>query len=209
MNGLLPMSLITVETIQRWDRFYRGNFINSLSGYKPVSLIGTINEKGTTNVGLFSNIVHIGADPALIGFINRPRQAAPHTIANIEANGWFTINHIHPGIVTKAHQCSAKYPEEVSEFLATELTTQFIDPCKAPFVSESKIKYALQLQEIIPISVNQTFLVIGAVRFVQLEDGLVQEDGSIDLTNAQSMCSSGLHRYYEPHFHSHFDYAKP
>ena len=66
--------------------------MNSLSGFRPVSLIATINEQGVSNLGVFSNIVHLGADPALIAFINRPREAAPHTIRNIEIRGKYTIN---------------------------------------------------------------------------------------------------------------------
>jgi flavin reductase (DIM6/NTAB) family NADH-FMN oxidoreductase RutF len=83
-----------MKEIGEWDRFYRANFINSLSGFKPVSLVSTINAAGISNLAIFSNIVHIGADPALVGFINRPREAAPHTIENIEQTGYYTINHI-------------------------------------------------------------------------------------------------------------------
>ncbi|MBX2969214.1 MAG: hypothetical protein KF803_07565 [Cyclobacteriaceae bacterium] len=64
------MKLISASEISSWSRFYRGNFINSLSGFKPVSLIGTISETGQTNLAIFSNIVHLGADPALVGYVN-------------------------------------------------------------------------------------------------------------------------------------------
>jgi ferritin len=74
----------SLSELQTWDRFTRANFINSLSGFKSLSLIGTVNDKGVSNLAVFSNIVHLGADPALIGFINRPLSAAPHTIQNIQ-----------------------------------------------------------------------------------------------------------------------------
>ena len=97
----------------KWDRFYRANFLNSLSGFKSASLIGTISESGIPNLAIFSNIVHLGADPALIGFVNRPLAAAPDTIANIQATGVYTINHIQEAFYQKAHQTSAKYPAEM------------------------------------------------------------------------------------------------
>ena len=77
-------STYSIAEIQSWDRFTRANFINTLSGFKSLSLIGTVNGKGISNLAIFSNIVHLGADPALIGFINRPLEAAPHTLQSIQ-----------------------------------------------------------------------------------------------------------------------------
>ena len=112
------MHVYTKEEIAGWERFYRANVINSVTGFKSVSLIGTSNDNGQTNLGVFSSIVHIGSDPALVGYINRPRSAAPHTLANIESTGKYTINHIQPMFLHQAHQTSAKYPEDISEFEA-------------------------------------------------------------------------------------------
>ncbi len=120
------MELITYSTVQTWERFYRANFINSLTGFKSVNLIGSVNQRTQTNLGIFSSIVHIGSDPALVGYINRPIQGAPHTLANIESMQVYTINHIDPSFLKEAHQTSAKYPEEVSEFEEVGLTPEFL-----------------------------------------------------------------------------------
>jgi flavin reductase (DIM6/NTAB) family NADH-FMN oxidoreductase RutF len=190
------MEIISSSTIQTWERFYRANFINSLTGFKSVSLIGTINQKGQTNLAIFSSVVHLGSDPALIGFINRPIQAAPHTLANIQATEIYTINHVHPSILELAHQTSAKYPEEVSEFDELGLTPEFIDATAAPFVKESKVKYALTLEEIIPIKLNNTFLVIGKLQHVALGENILLSDGFLELDKASSLCSNGIDAYY-------------
>jgi flavin reductase (DIM6/NTAB) family NADH-FMN oxidoreductase RutF len=203
------MTIVSLPTIQSWDRFYRGNFINSLSGYKSVSLIATINQAGVTNLSIFSNIVHLGADPALIGFINRPREAAPHTLANIEATGVYTINHIHTAIVAQAHLTSAKYPEGVSEFTETGLTPQWTEGCQAPFVKESLCGYSLELVEIVPIKQNQTFLVIGAIKMVKYEEASVQADGFLNLHKIESVASLGIDAYYKPTPIARYEYAKP
>ncbi len=203
------MVKFSLSDIESWDRFYRGNFINSLSGFKSVSLIGTVNNDGLSNVAIFSNIVHIGADPALIGYINRPKQAAPHTIKNIENSGQYSINHIHPAIVAAAHQTSAKYPEEESEFSATGLTELYRPGCIAPFVAESKIQYAMELVEILPIKHNNTFFVIGAVQDVYLDDeSVIGEDGFINADNAGTITSLGVDAYYTTDKIARFPYAK-
>jgi flavin reductase (DIM6/NTAB) family NADH-FMN oxidoreductase RutF len=203
------MESYTQADIASWERFYRANFINSLSGFKSASLIGTSDKEGNPNLGIFSSIVHIGSDPALIVYINRPRAAAPHTLANIEATGVYTINHIHPGFTAKAHQTSAKYSKDVSEFDEAGLTPEYIDNFTAPFVSESQVKYALLLQEIIPITLNGTFLVIGKVQAVFLKEGLLQPDGYIELQAAETICCNGLDGYYKTTQLGRYSYAKP
>jgi len=177
----------TIEEIQGWNRFYRANFVNSLSGFKPVSLIASQNEQGQVNLAIFSNIVHVGADPALIAFINRPREAAPHTISNIESTGRYTINHIHSAFVEKAHQ-TKDFP--------------------VPFVLESHIQYALELSEIIPIRQNGTFLVVGKLLHAFVEQTIIADDGYIDLSKAGSVVSNGIDGYYSVQPIARFAYAK-
>ncbi|MCU0420739.1 MAG: flavin reductase family protein [Cyclobacteriaceae bacterium] len=203
------MTSFTQSEIQSWERFYRGHFINSLSGYKSGSLIATASPEGHTNVAIFSNLVHIGADPALIGFVNRPRAAAPHTLTHIEATGVYTINHIREEMIAQAHQSSAKYPELVSEFEAVGLTALWRDGFRAPYVAESAVQYGMTLVEIIPIRHNGTFLVIGAVQDVWLAEGCVQADGFIDLEKAGSIATLGIDGYYRAQRIQRFGYAKP
>ena len=203
------MEVISSSTIQTWERFYRANFVNSLTGFKSVSLIGTISQSGQTNLAIFSSVVHLGSDPALIGFINRPIKAAPHTLANIQSTGTYTINHVHPSFLELAHQTSAKYPEEVSEFDELGLTPEFFEATAAPFVKESKVKYALTLEQIIPIKVNNTFLVIGKLQSVALEEDILLPDGFLELDKASSICSNGIDAYYSTQLIDRYEYAKP
>lgn len=198
----------TLQEVKSWDRFYRGNFINSISGFKSVSLIGTVDANKNPNLAIFSNIVHLGADPALIGFINRPREATPHTLANIENTHCYTINHIQEEFVEKAHQTSAKYGSGESEFEKTGLTPLWTEDCKAPYVKESNVRYALSLQEIIPLKKNNTFLVIGAIQDIYVPKAAVQTDGFVDLENVGSLASLGLDGYYKTSLLSRYAYAK-
>jgi flavin reductase (DIM6/NTAB) family NADH-FMN oxidoreductase RutF len=203
------MQHFSIQEIRQWDRFYRANFINSLSGFKPVSLIGSISKMDVSNLAIFSNIVHIGADPALIGFINRPVEAAPHTISNIQETKQYTINHIHESIIAAAHQTSAKYAAGETEFAATGLTAIYKKNFKAPFVAESNIQYALELAEIVPIISNNTFLVIGEVKDVYVAKAIVQQDGFIAIEKAGSIASLGIDGYYTASPIARYAYAKP
>ena len=198
----------SITEINAWDRFYRANFVNSLSGFKPVSLIATANREGETNLAVFSNIVHIGADPALMGFINRPREAAPHSLKNIESTGFYTINHIHADFVSKAHQTSAKYPEGISEFDMVGLTPEYKADFPVPFVMESHVQYAMELSEVIPLRMNNTFMVVGKLQHVFIEKAIIANDGFIDVSKVGSLVSLGLDAYYTTTPVTRLEYAK-
>ena len=198
----------SINEIQEWDRFYRANFINCLSGFKPAGLIGTIDKQQKPNLAIFSNIVHLGADPALIGFINRPQTASPHTIANIKTTEQFTINHIQAAFVNKAHQTSAKYETGKSEFEATGLMPVYKNNFKAPFVAESNIQIALELVEIVPIKHNGTFMVIGSLKDAYVDKEIISADGYIDIQKSGSIVSLGIDGYYSCEAISRFEYAK-
>ena len=202
------MQQYTKEAIGNLDRLYRANFINSITGYKPGNLIGTINEQGITNVAIFSSVVHLGADPALIGFIQRPLTATSHTFKNIMDTGEYTINHIHHAIAENAHYTSAKFADGISEFDACGLTPQYTDSLAAPFVKESRIKMGLKLVETIPIKHNNTILVIGSIEHIILEDDLQEQDGTINLASAGTIACSGLDTYYTVTKLAQYPYAK-
>ncbi|MDZ7604324.1 MAG: flavin reductase [Cyclobacteriaceae bacterium] len=172
-------------------------------------MIGTINQNGQTNLAIFSSLIHLGSDPPLVGYINRPIIATPHTLSNIRSTGIFTVNHIHPSFLALAHQSSAKYPEGTSEFDELGLTPEFLENTKAPFVKESKVKYALTLEEIISIKLNSTFLVIGKISHVVLEDNILSPDGFLELDKSASLCSNGTDAYYTTQLIDRYEYAKP
>ena len=68
----------------KMDKFYNANFINSLSGIKSANLIGTKDSNNQTNLAIFSSIIHIGSNPPLLGFINRPHSVERHTLEKNE-----------------------------------------------------------------------------------------------------------------------------
>lgn len=193
---------------QAYERFFRANLINSLTGYKPAMLVGTANTAGQPNLAIFSSIVHLGADPALIGFIQRPVGVSGDTFRNILATGVYTINHVHAHIIDRAHYTSARFGSDISEFDACGLTPQYIDGFTAPFVQESRIRMGLELVEVVPIVHNNTSLVIGKLLHVLMDEDSLDLDGNIKLNTVQSVCVSGLETYHQPEPLMKLPYAK-
>jgi flavin reductase (DIM6/NTAB) family NADH-FMN oxidoreductase RutF len=195
--------------IAEMNKRYRAMFINSLSGFKAVSLVGTIDSNQKTNLAVFSSVIHIGSHPPLIGLIMRPDSVPRHTYKNILETNCFTINHIHSDIYKKAHQTSARYPETISEFDAVGLTPEFHNIIAAPYVQESYVKYGLEFVEKHELKINDTILVIGKIVEVFLPDQTVTADGYIDIEKANSITCSGLDSYHTTSRLSRLTYAKP
>ncbi len=199
---------MTNQDIDKLERYYRANLINSVTGYKPANLIGTINDEGITNVAIFSSIVHLGSNPALIAFVQRPLIDTSHTYKNIKANGQYTINHVNTSIVENAHYTSAKYGDGISEFDTCKLTAEYIPNFAAPFVAESVIKIGLQYVQEIPITINNTTLIIGEIKHLILAPEYIKPDGTINLEKANTIAISGLDTYYTGNKLAQYPYAK-
>lgn len=199
---------ITSKDIESYERYFRANLINSATGYKPAMLIGTQNLSGQTNLALFSSVFHLGADPALVGFIQRPVGQSGDTFRNITATRAYTINHVHENMVVQAHYTSARFASGVSEFDMCKLTPHSIEGFSAPFVKESKVKMGLELVETTPIRHNNTHLVIGLIKHIFLEPGCLESNGNINLGKAGDVCISGLENYHQVQWLSSLPYAK-
>ena len=187
----------------------RAQLINSISGFRSVALIGTIDTQGQTNLAIFSSIVHIGSNPPLLSFIMRPDSVERHTLTNIMDTGFYTINHINSSMYEKAHQTSARYPKSVSEFDAAQLTPVFKNDFVAPFVAESQIQIGMEFRERIEININQTSMIIGEIKFVHYPTSCLLEDGFIDIEKAGTITSTGLDSYHTTQVLKRLEYAKP
>ncbi len=204
------MKHFTKENLGELDKLARVNLINSISGYKPANLIGTVSAAKQTNLAIFSSVVHLGTNPPLFGFVTRPTTEVPrHTYENIKEIGVYTINHVHESFVERAHYTSAKFDRETSEFAACQLTEEYLDDFAAPFVRESAVKLGLRFVEEIPIKLNGTILIIGELEHLILPENVLQTDGSVDLNSAGDVCISGLDGYHAVEKAVRFPFAKP
>lgn len=186
---------IDLTEILSWEQKYRIRFMNSISGYKSVHLIGTQDADGKTNLAIFNSIVHIGAAPPLIGFIVRPITEDRHTYRNFLDTGYCTINHVHKSFLKQAHYTSVNFAKDVSEFEKCNLTEEHIEGFVAPFVEESKIKFGLKLKEDITIEANGTHLLIGELECILIEEGAIEQNGQLDLESVNDVCVTGLNQY--------------
>jgi flavin reductase (DIM6/NTAB) family NADH-FMN oxidoreductase RutF len=188
-----------MQTLYRADfeameRRYRATFFNTLSGYKSISLVGTASAQ--PNLAIFNSVFHVGANPAALGLVFRPDTVERHTLNNILDQGRYTINHITPAFFRQAHQTSAKYPAQVSEFEACGLTPVFREGNPAPYVGESPVQIGLSFAERIDIRLNGTIIIVGTITDVSLDTTFVEYDGFVRLEDLGTITSLGLDAYF-------------
>lgn len=200
---------ISLDEIMAMEKQKRVHFINSLGGFKSVSLIGTVDNLGNENLAIFSSIFHLGAYPPLIALIFRPNPPERNTLKNILETGFYTINHINEKIYKQAHQTSARYDTEISEFVATSLNSEYKNNFFAPFVAESNVQLGIAFKEKIDISINNTIMIIGEIIQVYVPSDCMLEDGFIDLEKADTITCSGLDSYHKTMQLDRLSYAKP
>lgn len=200
---------VTSADFAAMDQRYRATLVNSISGFKPANLLGTVDAEGNSNLAIMSSVVHLGSHPPLMALVIRPNSVDRHTLDNIFNSGCYTINHVTDAIIPEAHQTAARYTKEQSEFAATGLKELWLDDFAAPFVAQARIRLGLELREHQELAVNGTNLVIGEVTLASFPDECLRSDGSLDLAEAGSVALSGLDSYHRAEPPVRMAYAKP
>ena len=199
-------------TRSEWDllsKIHRLNLINSCTGYKSANLIGTQSENGIANVAVFSSVTHLGSSPALLGFILRPNVVPRDTYNNIKASGYFTVNHIAQNMIAQAHQTSASYDADISEFDMVNLEKEYLSDINVPFVKESPVKLLCRYLNEYEIAENNTIHIIAAIEEIYFKEEIMHEDYWLQLDKANVVAINALDGYCLPKTLDRFDYARP
>jgi flavin reductase (DIM6/NTAB) family NADH-FMN oxidoreductase RutF len=195
--------------IEKTNRVRRLNIINGISGIKSANLIGTYSPNSGSNLAIFSSVIHIGSDPAMLGFITRPPNEVPrNTYSNIKETGYFTINHVHESFIEKAHYTSAKFDSGVSEFDECGLTEERLYHFPVPFVKESRLKIGMKYLEEVDIKSNGTKLIIGEIQELIMPEDCLDDKGYVRLDRLFDVGIAGLNSYYSLRRIATFPYAR-
>ena len=201
------MKNLSKKDIMKMDRFDRVNLISSVSGIKAAMLIGTISKHNISNVAIFSSIIHLGSNPALIGLLIRPQtKRVSDTYQNIKSNKSFTINHVNKNIISKAHYTSAKTSSNTSEFDDVGLTEEYIGNLQSPFVKEADVGLGMIYCDEISLS-NKCILVIGEIDNIKLKNDLADVNGLINLSDCNSIGVDGIGHYYKLNLTKNYEYV--
>lgn len=191
------------------EKRFRTAFLNSVSGFKNAVLIGSADQEGHTNLAIFNSMVHVGADPPLLGFVLRPPSVPRHTYENLRSSGYATVNLVSSSMAERAHRTSARFPQGESEFERCGFKALWEPGFPAPYVQESPIRIGVTFEEEHPIQANGTVFIVVRIQELYLPDSCVGTDGYIDAELLDLVCTNGLDAYFRPKLLGRFPYAKP
>lgn len=187
---------LTKKSLVKLERIFRLNLVNSVSGIKPANLIGTKSKSGNENLAIISSVVHLGSNPAQLGFILRPQvDKISDTYKNIKETEFYSINHINKSLLERAHYTSAKLNSSLSEFDEFNIEKEYIGNFNAPFVNESSLKIGMRLIDFVTLP-NDCIFVIGSIELLIIPDNSINKSGQIDLSYGSTLGISGLNTYY-------------
>jgi len=196
------------KAVAALESVFRRNLLNTLSGPKPAWVMGTNNPDGTANFGLFSNVVHVGANPPAIGILFRPLTVPRHSFENVFRLGAASFNLVTQDNVGAAHQLSASYPADGTELLESGVQWENDESTGLPVLKDSPVRLILEPEERHEIALNETVFVVFRIRSFEITSMLIGEDGMVDMSNAQAVSCLGLDAYLSVAPLKRFWYAK-
>ena len=188
--------------------YENANLMTSVTGFKSAHLMGTVSKDGQENCTLLSSVVHMGSNPPCIGIVFRPHSVPRHGLENIHETKVFTLNAISKSMIKQAHQTSAKYPRDISEFEAVSLNTEYKEGCRAPYVVDAPIQMGCRFVEQHDVQVNGTHFVVGQIEALYVPEDVFMADGFVDLTALNVFTISGLDGYGKVIDLKRFGYAR-
>jgi len=197
------------KSFQHLEKLFRGNLINSCTGYKSANLIATKSKDGIENVAIINSVNHVGSNPPILSVLFRPTTVPRNTYKNIKETGLFTVNHITKDTISQAHHTAAKYDDDISEFDKTSFQPIYLNEFEAPYVKDSPIQIGCKYLNEYYIKENDTILVLAAIEHMYIKDGIESIDGWLDLQKAETVAVTGLDGYSLPTLLDRFAYARP
>jgi len=141
---------------------------------RPIAWISTRSANGVANCAPFSFFNIFSEDPPLcvIGINPRKDGALKHSLINIRRTREFVVNLVDEASANAMHISSYEFPEEVSEFDKTGLTTAPAARVQHPRIAEAAACLECRVERILEISATRE-LVLGEILLVHARDGII------------------------------------
>ena len=164
-------------------------------------LVGTCDTAGRENLAMVSSHFHLGSSPPLLAMILRPStgESERHTLHNLLETRCWSLNGFSLDHAAQAHQTSAPYPKDQSEFDACGFDAEWLDEFGAPFITGSPLQIGCLLREHHPLAINGTHMIIGEVQHLQYPVTAQRGDGGLSLSDMGLVAVIGLDTYTQPH----------
>jgi flavin reductase (DIM6/NTAB) family NADH-FMN oxidoreductase RutF len=159
---------LSSEEIANLDRSYRRDFINRITGAKAAWILGSFHPDFGENLALFSSVVHVGANPPLIGIVFRPSLNRLHSLRNISETKLFSLNSLPFSLHKEMHSASANWDEDVNDFQICGLQKVAGLDHPIPLIKEATVRMLLEPKEKIRIQSNSTHFLVSEIKKIEI-----------------------------------------
>ena len=136
------MTIRTFRTDGAFDLNYK--FLIGSILPRPIAVVSTLNENGTSNLAPFSFFTAVSAKPMIIAFSPMARSSngsLKDTPRNIFREKEFVINFVTEETLDKVNMTSTELPYGEDEFLYADLTAVVSEVVKAKRMLESPVQF--------------------------------------------------------------------
>ena len=169
---------------------------------RPIALVGSMDNKGFSNLAPFSFFNAFGANPPIIGFspaLSGRTGLPKDTLLNIKETKEFTVSIVNSDIVEQISLSSCEFDRNTDEFIKSGLTKIKSKKIKPYGVLESHFIMECKLYDIIelgskPASGN---LILGEVIHFHVAELILNDNNQIDPYKLDPIARNGGNWYTE------------
>tara|TARA_B110001454_G_C12679207_1_gene417266 strand:- start:401 stop:1258 length:858 start_codon:yes stop_codon:yes gene_type:complete len=169
---------------------------------RPIALVGSMDNKGSSNLAPFSFFNAFGANPPIVGFspaLSGRTGLPKHTLLNIKETKEFTISIVNSYMVEQISLSSCEFDKNTDEFIKSGLTKFESKNIKPYGVLESHFIMECKLYDIIelgnkPASGN---LILGEVVHFHIAESILNDNDQVNPYKLDSIARNGANWYTE------------
>lgn len=145
---------------------------------RPIAWVLSENADGGFNLAPFSYFNAVCSDPPLLMLsVGRKPDGSPKdTRVNIEQRSHFVIHIAHRELAEPLTRSSASLPAGESELTLLGLPTRPFEGFALPRLADCRVAYACERFEIREIGATPQALILGLIKQIYIDDGVVQTD---------------------------------
>lgn len=161
-------------TLDPKDRY---KLITSTIVPRPIALVSTRNEDGSTNAAPFSFFNVFSEDPPLVvlGLQSKPDATLKDTTLNIRTTGEFVVNLVDEAIAEQMVICAAGFPKDHSEIGPAGFKLAKSEHIDVDYIVDAPV--ALECRRVTVLQFAKTRdLAIGEIVGLHARDGMIDPD---------------------------------
>jgi len=151
----------------------------------PAVMVSCKSSEGVNNIITVAWTGIVCSDPAMLYVSIRPERFSYNMIKD---TGSFVVNIPNRSLAYAVDFCGVKSGRDINKFEHLGLTPQKSNLVDAPSIGECPVNLECKVKDIISLGSHDMF--IGEILCVDVEEGLLDKTGKLQLNNADLICYS-------------------